>query len=471
MKRFLHNNEDVFLDLKIRMEQACVVLRNADLPPTCSPNQGKIGFENLDSGQIVLLVEFGVQYGGALPLLTSWFQNGRLEFSNFAAIQSFLEVDMAKAFDEGLGIHQSSSPPHSSTPSTLPDPQQITDLSQVATRSSNIRPKCFVSIVPEHLFAELKRSIRGQDDALRFMSEQVANHFAKTAPIRPTCLILVGPPGVGKTETCKGVFKALENLVPDGGIAWKRLDMNEYSESHSAARLIGSPPGYVGHGEPSELDGIQDNPYSIVLFDEIDKAHPDVFSKTLMNAMENGEIVSASGGAGKRIDCRRCFFLFTSNAKETEIIAALEQRNAYASQDRVDAICQRIYNRSGLSRPLIDRIMHFIPFRPLPPTIMAEVTTLGVCAVAAEYDLEIVRIEPSIISEILNSVDESVTSARQVKYRASRMLGSVFAQYVRLGSSGKIRIIDEPNIACLPALENSVLAGDYSNGLSTIKEK
>jgi ATP-dependent Clp protease ATP-binding subunit ClpB len=159
-----------------------------------------------------------------------------------------------------------------------------------------------------HMEDELRRRVVGQDDALAAVSAAVRRARAGLQdPNRPIgSFIFLGPTGVGKTETAR----ALASFLFDDEHALTRIDMSEYMEKHTVARLIGAPPGYVGYEEGGQLtEAVRRRPYGVVLFDEIEKAHPDVFN-VLLQILDDGRLTD---GQGRTVDFRNTVLILTSN--------------------------------------------------------------------------------------------------------------------------------------------------------------
>ncbi len=165
-----------------------------------------------------------------------------------------------------------------------------------------------------HMEEELHRRIVGQDEAVSAVAKAIRRGRAGLKdPKRPTgSFIFLGPTGVGKTELCKTLAASMfgdEN-------AMIRLDMSEYMEKHTVSRLVGSPPGYVGYDEGGQLtEKVRRRPYSVVLFDEIEKAHPDVFNM-LLQILEDGILTDSQG---RRVDFKNCIIIMTSNVGAKQI--------------------------------------------------------------------------------------------------------------------------------------------------------
>jgi ATP-dependent Clp protease ATP-binding subunit ClpB len=156
--------------------------------------------------------------------------------------------------------------------------------------------------------AELTRRVIGQAEAVRVVSDAVRRARAGIAdPDRPTgSFLFIGPTGVGKTE----LAKALADFLFDDARAMVRIDMSEYSEKHSVARLVGAPPGYVGYDEGGQLtEAVRRRPYSVILLDEVEKAHPDVFD-ILLQVLDDGRLTD---GQGRTVDFRNTLLILTSN--------------------------------------------------------------------------------------------------------------------------------------------------------------
>ena len=169
---------------------------------------------------------------------------------------------------------------------------------------------------------QLRLRVVGQDEALRVVSDAVRRSRAGLSdPRRPIgSFLFLGPTGVGKTELCK----ALAELLFDSEDAMIRIDMSEFMEPHSVARLIGAPPGYVGYEEGGRLtEAVRRKPYSVVLFDEIEKAHPDVFN-VLLQVLDDGRL---TGGQGRTVDFKNTLIVMTSNIA-SQVIHGLAESKA-----------------------------------------------------------------------------------------------------------------------------------------------
>jgi ATP-dependent Clp protease ATP-binding subunit ClpB len=154
----------------------------------------------------------------------------------------------------------------------------------------------------------LEGRVVGQEDAVRAVSDAVRRARSGIAdPDRPTgSFLFLGPTGVGKTE----LAKALASYLFDDERAMVRIDMSEYGEKHSVARLVGAPPGYVGYDEGGQLtEAVRRRPYTVVLLDEVEKAHPDVFD-VLLQVLDDGRLTD---GQGRTVDFRNAILLLTSN--------------------------------------------------------------------------------------------------------------------------------------------------------------
>ena len=172
--------------------------------------------------------------------------------------------------------------------------------------ASKIKAQEYIQI--KGLSDRLKSHIVGQDEAVEAVSKAIRrNRVGISAKKRPVSFIFVGPTGVGKTELVKrlaaDLFDSVDSLI--------RLDMSEYMEKHTVSKLIGSPPGYVGYDEAGQLtEKIRRRPYSVVLFDEIEKAHPDVLN-VLLQVLDDGRITDAQG---RTVNFENTIIVMTSNA-------------------------------------------------------------------------------------------------------------------------------------------------------------
>ncbi|NIH77926.1 ATP-dependent chaperone ClpB [Amycolatopsis viridis] len=197
---------------------------------------------------------------------------------------------------------------------------------------------------------ELGRRVVGQREAVQAVSDAVRRTRAGVAdPDRPTgSFLFLGPTGVGKTE----LAKALAEFLFDDERAMTRIDMSEYSEKHSVARLVGAPPGYVGYDQGGQLtEAVRRRPYSVVLLDEVEKAHPDVFD-VLLQVLDDGRLTD---GQGRTVDFRNTILILTSNLGSQAIAdASLDERQR---RDAVLSTVQRHFKPEFLNR--LDDIVVF----------------------------------------------------------------------------------------------------------------
>jgi ATP-dependent Clp protease ATP-binding subunit ClpB len=213
---------------------------------------------------------------------------------------------------------------------------------------------------------QLRKRVVGQDEALRAVSDAVRRARAGLQdPNRPIgSFMFLGPTGVGKTE----LTKALAEFLFDNDQAMTRVDMSEYMEKHSVARLIGAPPGYVGYEEGGALtESVRRRPYQVVLFDEIEKAHPDVFN-VLLQVLDDGRLTD---GQGRTVDFKNTILIMTSNAGAQYLA---DQPEGAEVDDIRDLVMNEVRQRF---RPeFLNRIDEIILFRRLQRAQMGEIVKI-----------------------------------------------------------------------------------------------
>ena len=209
-----------------------------------------------------------------------------------------------------------------------------------------------------HLYENMKKRVKGQDEALELVSEAIKRARAGIKdPNRPIgSFMFLGPTGVGKTE----VARTLAYELFDDEKHMIRIDMSEYMESHSVSRLVGAPPGYVGYDEGGQLtEAVRRNPYSIVLFDEIEKAHKDVFN-ILLQILDDGRITD---GQGRTVDFKNTIIIMTSNLGSEYIL-----NNDDNYKDKVEEAVRHTFKPE-----FINRIDEIIIFKPLDKKVVHEI--------------------------------------------------------------------------------------------------
>ena len=270
-----------------------------------------------------------------------------------------------------------------------------------------------------HLEDNLKIRVKGQDEALHLVSEAIIRARAGIKdPNRPIgSFIFLGPTGVGKTE----VAKALAYELFDDERHMVRIDMSEYMEAHSVSRLVGAPPGYVGYDEGGQLtEAVRRNPYSIILFDEIEKAHKDVFN-ILLQILDDGRITDSQG---RTVDFKNTIIIMTSNLGSEYILDNSTNKNELVMGEL----------RKTFKPEFINRIDEVIVFNSLSKSVVYDILDKIVKQTEARLSDKKIRL---ILTDkakdyiIDNSYDENY-GARPIKRYVSRNLESMLAKAIIL---------------------------------------
>ena len=219
-----------------------------------------------------------------------------------------------------------------------------------------------------HLDEELHKRVIGQDEGVTKVTEAIIRSKAGIKdPTKPIgSFLFLGPTGVGKTELAKSLAASLfddeNNMV--------RIDMSEYMEKYSVSRLIGAPPGYVGYEEGGQLtEAVRRKPYSVVLFDEIEKAHPDVFN-VLLQVLDDGRITDSQG---RTVDFKNTILIMTSNIGSAHLLDGIDE-NGNICKDAEEAVMNEL--RTGFRPEFLNRLDEIILFKPLTKNNIGEIIHL-----------------------------------------------------------------------------------------------
>ncbi|MCM1099829.1 MAG: ATP-dependent chaperone ClpB [Clostridium sp.] len=292
-----------------------------------------------------------------------------------------------------------------------------------------------------HLDEELHRRVMGQDEAVTKVTEAIIRSKAGIKdPEKPIgSFLFLGPTGVGKTELAKSLAAALfddeNNMV--------RIDMSEYMEKYSVSRLIGAPPGYVGYEEGGQLtEAVRRKPYSVVLFDEIEKAHPDVFN-VLLQVLDDGRITDSQG---RTVDFKNTILIMTSNIGAPYLLEGIDA-DGNIRPDAEEAVMQEL--RARFRPEFLNRLDEMILFKPLTKDNIGGIIKLIVADLNRRLSDRDLRLELTADAEnlIVERAYDPVYGARPLKRYVQKYVETLAAKLILEDrvQSGDTILIDEEN--------------------------
>jgi ATP-dependent Clp protease ATP-binding subunit ClpB len=273
--------------------------------------------------------------------------------------------------------------------------------------------------------ARLRHRVIGQDEAVVRVANAIRrNRAGLSDPNRPIgSFIFLGPTGVGKTE----LARALAEFMFDDEKALIRIDMSEYMEKHSVARMIGAPPGYVGYEEGGQLtERVRRHPYSVILFDEIEKAHPDVFN-ILLQILEDGRLTD---GKGRTVDFRNAVLVMTSNVGSSALFNLSVTDPERARKEAMEAL------RQAFRPEFINRIDDIVLFNPLGAEQLNKIVDLELAKVMRLLADRKVRIEltPAARERVVRDGYDPAYGARPLRRTIQRLIQDPLALQILEGA-------------------------------------
>lgn len=337
----------------------------------------------------------------------------KLRYSTLPDLTKKLEAAQAKASDD--------------KPSLLRDTVTEEEISQIVSRWTGIPLSKLLEGEREkllHLSDILHQRVIGQDEAVDKVSQAILRSRAGIAdPNRPIgSFLFLGPTGVGKTELAKSLAECLfddeHNLI--------RIDMSEYMEKYSVSRLIGAPPGYVGYEEGGQLsEAVRRKPYSVVLFDEIEKAHPDVFN-ILLQVLDDGRITDSQG---RTIDFKNTVLILTSNLGSSYLLEGIDPDGNISqfAKDEINALLKQSFRPEFLNR--LDEIIFY---KPLTKDNMRGIIDIQLKRLAERLNDQelLISVSDNAKNYIIDKAYDPVYGARPLKRYIQSNLETKIAQVI-----------------------------------------
>ncbi len=442
-----------------------LILADCELPSECVPSTAALIFFH-DGEDYIMQLGDAILYRGTNRAMQLLCLGKPLPFPRFEMLARFLRLLPGR-------------PPTPASPALAPhheyDVNQVANVLEVAMPRRSAAPLDY-----SVLQRELEKSIMGQAAAVETIAYQSALHVNKSNSQKPLSIVTYGSPGTGKSETAKALSKALTKLTGRNYTAiW--TDLNQFTEAHSVNRLLGSPPGYVGYEDTPIFEAITRNPYTVAIFDELDKAHPDVL-KTFMAVLDEGRCAARKElpDGSREYDFRNCIFIFTSNYQLGD---ALEKRIGFAAADDAPGIrltddaaavsygepptesdeasvVKRIYREtevarksfvaSGNLREIASRFSCFVEFKDLSDEAKVQILVKQVIETGFEYNIRLVQIASPILQALIDAAtSENSLTVRSFKAVIEGNLSGVFAKAGTHSNGQAIRLmgtLDSPEL-------------------------
>lgn len=371
--------------------------QDCQMPSGCTPEQVSLGFLRQGQGYVLYWRPM-VTYRGKSPVLSVFLARNVWRFDSFASLSARLQ-----------SLRREAEPAGTVKGRPLPRPER-------KTPSAEVWPPLY-----RRLAEDLGKSVLGQEAAVEATSFRLYSHVGKRAPARPLSLIFYGPTGVGKSELGKALAPALERCCGKHyQFVWTEL--NTFTQSHSVHRLTGAPPGYVGYEDQPVFEAVRRNPYTVFMFDELEKAHPEVL-KVFMSILDEGRCTAhkADDNGERELDFRRCIFVFTTNAdltaaggqrrlgfsgREKSSETAWQRKKAASPAELAERLfeeneeARRAMVRQGVLTEIAGRFSGLIGFQQLDESARLAITAKQIRSLGREYGLEITSLAPDTVQAL-----------------------------------------------------------------------
>ena len=338
---------------------------------------------------------------------------GKLQYQELPELQKRLESEESTVKDKNLSlVHENVSDE---------------EIEQIVSRWTGIPDNKLTESERNktlHLDDELHKRVVGQDEAVRKVSEAIMRSKAGIKdPSKPIgSFMFLGPTGVGKTELAKSLAQSLfddeKNMI--------RIDMSEYMEKYSVSRLIGAPPGYVGYDEGGQLtEAVRRKPYSVVLFDEVEKAHPDVFN-ILLQVLDDGRITDSQG---RTVDFKNTILIMTSNIGAQELLEGIKD-DGTISDEAEKAVMEELH--AHFRPEFLNRLDEIIMFKPLTKDNIGDIIGLIIADLnkrLADRELT-VELTPEAQKFVIDNAYDPMYGARPLKRYVQKYVETLSAKLI-----------------------------------------
>ncbi len=399
--------------------------------PGCVPQWVKLSFWR-DSQGYRLCFQPSVSYQGNSPVLARFFQSGSHWFPTFEKLVQTLS-------------------------SLKPELGQVT-----------------LPLLYRGLNAALQSRVLGQTQAVEEVAFKLYSHIWKKEPARPLSLIFYGPTGVGKSELGKAIAPVLNRQCGKDTYQFVWTELNTFTQPHSVYRLTGAPPGYVGYDDQPIFEAVRRNPYTVFMFDELEKAHPEVL-KVFMSILDEGRCTARKEDSqgSRELDFRRCVFLFTTNqdlseqgsqpvgfsTTQAKPVETNPWEERLLAQSPLGALAHRLFQdsetarqamvRAGALKEIAGRFSGIIPFQPLDAQAKAAITAKQIASLGKEYGLLVEEVDPEIVQAVTPQDAFSVRSSLGI---LEGIFTPLFAQQPRSPQETRWKLVGPLNAMTLAPL-------------------
>lgn len=396
-----------------------------DYPVGCIPPRGPVVVTHRANGEIVLWVRPSPN-----PRLTGraaeLFRTGCLSFTASDAVADFLCGELMQQW-EGLPLAGEGTG-EAGTAAAPDEPRRAPVPTVDGAAVSALRQRGAAPFTANGLAERISARVVGQEPGVQRLSAGVALHLRKVSPTAPYSVLLIGPTGVGKTEVALRLSEALLSAEPDRNWSLVTIDCGEITGEDQLNRIIGAAPGFVGFQQGSPIaDALADGP-ALLVFDEIEKAHPALLNHVLLGLLDRGRfsVPNAGRGAERVADARTSVVLFTSNLAVGELVRGMDQGTL------------RSHLRShGLRPELVGRLRDVVQFEQLDDDSLIRAACIATQDALEEYGLEPRTISPAFLARCLDEHDQR-SGVRGVRVIIERLLGPSLEELVDRRYSGAV---------------------------------